>query len=204
MVPQGFVWNNIFYNAGSNYWASDGGAVEGGHNILFSTEGNIDPGDFPSDLVNIDPLLVDPDGDDYHILAGSPAIDAGLDVGITTDLDGNLAPQGNAPDIGAYEFTPAVSLWGRPASHVVTLVWMVNVNLPVTTTWTLDYIGPIGDQAPPITGIPGDTRTYALTGLTNYTWYTFTLTTDPPWLVDTVTLMPTDHIIYLTSVNKNP
>ena len=175
----GFMWNNIFYNAGSNYWASDGGAVEGSHNLLFSTEGNIDPGDFPNDLVNIDPLLIDPARDNYHIPAGSPAIDAGLDVGITTDLDGNSRPQGNAPDIGAYEFTPALSLWGHPASHAITLVWSVNVTLPITTTWTIDYIGPIGDQAPPITGIPGDTRTYALTGLTNYTWYTFTLTTDP-------------------------
>ncbi len=200
----GFVWNNIFYNAGSNYWASGGGAVEGSNNLLFSTEGNIDPGDFPNDLVNIDPLLVDPDGDNYHLFAESPAIDAGMDVGITTDLDGNSRPQGDAPDIGAYEFTPAVSLWGRPASHAITLVWDINVNLPITTTWTLDYIGPIGDQSPPITGIPGNARTYALTGLTNYTWYTFTLTTDPPWLIDTVTLMPTDHVIYLTSVNKNP
>jgi hypothetical protein len=155
-------------------------------------------------MVNIDPLLIDPAGDNYHIPVGSPAIDSGLNVGITTDLDGNSRPQGNGYDIGAYEFTPAVSLWGVPASHVITLVWSVNVTLPITTTWTIDYTGPIGDQAPPITGIPVNTRTYSLTGLTNYNWYTFTLTTDPPSFVDAVTLMPTDHIIYITSVNKNP
>lgn len=200
----GFIYNNIFYNAGSNYWASDGGAVEGSHNILFSSQGNIDPGDFPNDLVNIDPLLVDPAGDDYHLPAGSPAIDAGLDVGITTDLDGNPRPQGNWPDIGAYEFTPALSLWGHPASHVITLVWSVNVTVLITTTWTIDYIGPIGDQTPPITGISGDSRSYAVTGLTNYTWYTFTLTTNPPWLVDSVILMPTDHLIYIPVVYTQP
>ncbi len=200
----GFIWNNIFHNAGSNYWASDGGAVEGSHNILFSTEGNIDPGDFPNDLVNINPLLIDPARDNYHIPAGSPAVDAGLDLGITTDLDGHSRPQGNGPDIGAYEFTPAVSLWGYPASQAITLVWSVNITLPITTTWTIDYIGRIGDQTPPITGIPGDSRSYAVTGLTNYTWYTFTLTTNPPWLADTVILMPTDHFIYMPVVYTNP
>ena len=200
----GFIYNNIFYNAGSNYWASGGGAVEGSHNILFSTEENIDPSDFPDDLVNIDPLLIDPARNNFHIPAGSPAIDAGLDVGITTDLDGNARPQGNGPDIGAYEFTPAVSLWGYPASHAISLAWSVNVALPITTTWTIDYTGPIGDQTPPITNITGDTRSYVLTGLANYTWYTFTLTTDPPWLEGNVTLMPTDHLIFMPAVYTHP
>jgi len=97
----GFIYNNIFYNANSNYWASDGGAVEGRHNILFSTEENIDSSDFPNDLVNIDPLLFDLAWHNYHIPAGSPAVDAGLDVGIISDQDGNSRPQGDGPDIGA-------------------------------------------------------------------------------------------------------
>ena len=81
---------------------------------------------------------------------------------------------------------------------------MVNVTQPISTTWTIDYLGLIGDQTPPITDIPGDKRTYALTGLSNYTWYTFTLTTDPAWLADTVTLMPTDHLIYMPLVHSIP
>jgi hypothetical protein len=79
---------------------------------------------------------------------------------------------------------------------------MVNINLPPTTTWTIDYIGLPGDQPSPITDLPADTRLFALTGLTNYTWYTITLATDPPWLTDTVTMMPTDLIIYLPIIGK--
>ncbi len=199
----GFVWNNIFYNAGSNYWASDGGTVEGSHNILFSSDGNVDPADFPSDLVNIDPRMIDPANDDYHIPFISPAVDAGLNVAITVDLEGNMRPQGKGYDIGAYEFTPAVSLWGYTAPRAITLVWSVNVPVPPTTTWTIDYLGPVGDQPPPIAGLPGSSRSYTLTGLTNYIRYTITLTTDLAWLTDTVTLMPTDHFLYLPTVYKN-
>jgi hypothetical protein len=48
---------------------------------------------------------------DYHLLPGSPCIDAGdntaVPAGITTDLDGNRRIRGPAVDIGAYE-SPAV------------------------------------------------------------------------------------------------
>jgi parallel beta-helix repeat protein len=42
-----------------------------------------------------------PDG--YHIGPGSAAIDAGVDAGVTTDIDGDARPIGPAPDIGADE-----------------------------------------------------------------------------------------------------
>jgi hypothetical protein len=41
---------------------------------------------------------------DYHIQSGSPAIDAGIDLGHIVDYDNNPVPRGFAPDIGAYEF----------------------------------------------------------------------------------------------------
>jgi hypothetical protein len=51
------------------------------------------------------PLLVDFAGGDFHQLAGSPTVDAGVDdpANGTADLDGNPRTLGAATDIGAYE-----------------------------------------------------------------------------------------------------
>jgi hypothetical protein len=56
-----------------------------------------------------DPLFVDPIRGDYHLKPGSPAIDAGLanPAAAPSDLDGHARVQGKAPDLGAFETTPA-------------------------------------------------------------------------------------------------
>lgn len=56
-----------------------------------------------------DPLFADYAGHDYHLLAGSPRIDAGTTVIATVDPDGVAIPQGTAPDIGAFEWVQAVT-----------------------------------------------------------------------------------------------
>jgi hypothetical protein len=53
--------------------------------------------------INSDPKLVNP-GSDFHIRSDSPARDAGTDVLLTSDYEGNTVPFGFAPDIGAFEF----------------------------------------------------------------------------------------------------
>jgi len=50
-------------------------------------------------------LFVDPAKGDYHVKAGSPVINRGLDLNYTQDHDGKLVPQGEAPEIGAYEYS---------------------------------------------------------------------------------------------------
>lgn len=49
-------------------------------------------------------VFVDPAADNYQIRTGSPAQDTGdLSVGVTYDIRNVPRPQGNGPDIGAYE-----------------------------------------------------------------------------------------------------
>jgi parallel beta-helix repeat protein len=53
-----------------------------------------------------DPLLA---ADGYHLQPTSPAIDTGLNAGVTTDIDAGVRPKGSAPDIGADEFDSAAA-----------------------------------------------------------------------------------------------
>jgi hypothetical protein len=51
-----------------------------------------------------DPLFVDVGAGDFHLQAGSPAVDAGLCLGYTKDFEDKPVPVGAAPDMGAYEY----------------------------------------------------------------------------------------------------
>lgn len=50
-----------------------------------------------------DPAFVNPGSGDYHIGPGSAAIDAGVDAGVTTDIDGQARPGSSGYDLGADE-----------------------------------------------------------------------------------------------------
>ncbi len=58
-------------------------------------------------LLNVDPKFASTPASDYHLLVGSPAIDA-ADPGATLaeDFDGRLRPVGAARDLGAFEYKP--------------------------------------------------------------------------------------------------
>ena len=53
-----------------------------------------------SDNITTDPAFVSTT--DFHLQAGSPCINAGIDVGLTTDYDGQAVS--DPPEIGAYEY----------------------------------------------------------------------------------------------------
>ncbi len=62
--------------------------------------------------LDVNPRFVFPGGGDFHLLADSPAIDAGLDTlpgGLpVTDVEGNPRLNGAHVDIGAYEYGPMI------------------------------------------------------------------------------------------------
>jgi parallel beta-helix repeat protein len=75
------------------------------HNLFFDNAGGIcsfcsGPG---PNSVEADPLYILAAADDYRLMPGSPAVDAGLDVGIDTNGPEADDFNGSAPDIGAWE-----------------------------------------------------------------------------------------------------
>lgn len=99
------VMNNVFYrqeNGVGHIWVQNSpvDAVDAGFNCVYRENGPPSHPAAPGDIWDIDPLL----DSNYRLLPNSPCINAGTDLGITTDFDGNPRPQGNGFDIGAFEF----------------------------------------------------------------------------------------------------
>lgn len=83
------IENNCFYDNGYSNLPRYGAAYTPTNN---TTQNNVVD----------DPVFIGGSPYDYHLQAGSPCINAGVYVGLTTDYDGQ--PVGNPPDIGAYEY----------------------------------------------------------------------------------------------------
>jgi hypothetical protein len=127
-VAGAYLYNNTFYNntVGINaldnatvknniFWNGDGTDITiaadkeiAGDYDLFQDAAAAGDGTYTdggnTTFGGADPLFVS--ATDYHLQSGSPAINAGVDVGLTEDYRGMVVPQGSAPDIGAYEFGP--------------------------------------------------------------------------------------------------
>lgn len=77
---------NIFYGNGSN---------------AVTLAGGLSPTNYPAGTnYTSDPLFVS--SSNFHLQAGSPGIDAGIDVGLLYDYENS--PVGDPPSIGAYEY----------------------------------------------------------------------------------------------------
>jgi len=93
----GIIKNNIFFNNVKNI--SSGGTVD--HNYIYPTSGST----LGTNSITVsDPKMTNPANANFILLSSSPLIDAGINVGITTDYIGAVRPQGAGYDIGAYEY----------------------------------------------------------------------------------------------------
>jgi hypothetical protein len=111
-----FVKNNIvvvendivIFNFGKNGTAQPQNIVE--NNLFYAASGALEIG---RDGAGQSPVIADPlfanyqrglEASDFSITAGSPARNKGLDLGYKVDFTGISIPQGDAPDIGAFEY----------------------------------------------------------------------------------------------------
>jgi hypothetical protein len=98
-----FFNNTIYSNGEAGLRCKDGNEIR--NNIVYSNGGgSITCSGNHSNNFTSDPRFVDRSGGDFHLQAGSPAIDAGMPLPeVPCDFDGNKRPAGSASDIGAYE-----------------------------------------------------------------------------------------------------
>ncbi|MBN1889177.1 MAG: DUF11 domain-containing protein [Thermoflexales bacterium] len=123
----------------------NGGNLTAANNVLWN---NSTP--FTGTVVNTGNMVCDPrfmntSVYDYHLTNISCAIDAGLDIGIASDFEGDFRPLGTGYDVGADEFDgvvppldvtidgPATGVAHAP--YVSTATVNLSVTLPVTYTW---------------------------------------------------------------------
>lgn len=87
------LFNNIFYKCGTSYSFFEPRS-RGDYNLSFETRNNPNRG--AHDMINIDPLLIDPPNGNFRPKAGSPLIGAGFDI--LRELSGHTQPdQSDSP-----------------------------------------------------------------------------------------------------------
>jgi hypothetical protein len=132
-----------------------------------------------ADTLKRDPVFISTSN--FRLQASSPAINAGTDVSLTSDYDGNTVPVGSFPDIGAFEYlTLPVSVTGlgwEPKLHKFNFKddiniagrWMIDgvpVSPSATTINRLEGFGGNASQLNHVTSlfVAGDTTVTAVVG----------------------------------------
>ena len=142
------VQNTILDN-GNDY------AVEDGSPEFITGGGNFSSDPFMSmhlgsmDVLDSDPMFEDASSGDFHLLEGSPCIDAGNPENAPlTDIEGNLRDE--MPDIGAYEFGAMVSTDETPIFELLDIhpnpvAESLQINLPEfngqSKVWVFNQLG---------------------------------------------------------------
>lgn len=123
-------------------------------------------------------LWVNADGADYHLSRTSPAVDRGVPVDASTDLEGHFRPQGLAADLGCLEapdFAPPAAPAGLAAtagSQEVALTWSPGMEPDLAgylVYRATTRAGPFALQNPAPISSPGLSQTGLISGQTY--WY---------------------------------
>lgn len=151
------------------------GAIEN-YNLFFGNAVNL-TGTLPvasgGQSLTCNPAFANPAADDYHLVNGSAAINAGANVGVAADFEGDARPSQGGFDIGFDEnttHTGSLPICGISASNDSPTQIGNATNFTVTTdggTPPVTYTWNFGDGAPTVGGGATVSHTYGLVG--NYT-----------------------------------
>jgi len=94
--------------------------------------------------IRADPRL----SDEVHLAPDSPAIDAGTNVGVNDDIDGESRPVGDDYDIGADEFPAALTVTKQASPNPVAAGAQLTYTLRVTNTGNVTLTAIITDTLP--------------------------------------------------------
>lgn len=116
-------------------------SLDGGATVITLAEWQTAGYDGGSFVTAATDLFVNVAGNDYHLKAGSPAIDAGRGsfAGVTapvTDLEGNTRPRGYGYDVGALESSFQAADTTPPVISVITATAITTAS--ATINWTTD------------------------------------------------------------------
>lgn len=183
--------NNLFNN--NNQDTGGGGTFTGTGSIFSGNPNFVSPG---SPSYN------------FHIGAGSAAINQANGTGTAVDVDNHSRSAFGAPDVGADEYAPII-LTVTPGDGSLTLFWNADVALLAGLDHYEIVVSQAGGASPPNEGPSpinaGANTTFSLTGLTNNANYTITIQArnSSNGLIassNTLVIFPTDDLIFIPSI----
>lgn len=146
----------------------------------------------------------------YHISAGSAAINQAAGSGTAVDIDNQSRTAFGTPDVGADEYAP-LYLTVQPGDQLLSLTWAADTSLLAGLDHYNVVVSQGGGASPPNEGPSpinvGTSTSFVLTGLTNNAQYTITIEArnGSNGLIaasNTVIVKPTDDLVYLPFVRK--
>jgi hypothetical protein len=147
--------NNIVW--GNNVALRADGPFNESNNIYWKTGGSptvsITGATMSSSSRKTNPLFVNPGSIDFHLNSSSFAINNGVDVNLTKDLENKDVPINGVPDIGGYEYGDATpTLLPTPAALPTVTASPTESSVPLPTNEITDFNNPTVSITYPVAG----------------------------------------------------